>query len=131
LALEEMRILIALRDSHQTLAAVEEASQPNIRGTIEGVLGPLIRIWDSRIYLVHLSLKEFLHKLLTQIENLLCAAYGVNPSKAALMIAEGCISYLVLQNFSNDLFSEPESSIEASPVSPEADKTEGNSVSQF
>jgi hypothetical protein len=44
LTLEEMRILIALQDSHQTLAAVEAASQFNIRGTVEGVLGPLIRI---------------------------------------------------------------------------------------
>jgi ankyrin repeat protein len=131
LTLEEIRILIALQDSHQTLAAVEAASQFNIRGTVEGVLGPLIRIWDSRIYLVHLSLKEFLHKLSTQTENLLCAAYGIDPNKAALVMAEACISYLVLHDFSNDLFSEPESSKEVSPVSPEGDEREDGSISQL
>ena len=60
LTLEEMRILIAMQSHHCSLAAVEEDAQPNVQATIEGVLGPLVRIWDCRIYLVHQSLEEFL-----------------------------------------------------------------------
>ncbi|KAH8599520.1 ankyrin repeat-containing domain protein [Bisporella sp. PMI_857] len=44
LTLEEMRILIAVKSDHTTLATVEEDMQPNIQATIEGVLGPLFPI---------------------------------------------------------------------------------------
>ncbi|KUJ09878.1 ankyrin [Mollisia scopiformis] len=125
LTLKEMRILIAIQDHHHTLAAVEEDAQPNIQDTIEGVLGPLVRIWDSRIYLVHQSLKEFLQILSTQSENPLSAIYGVDGHEANLLLAERCISYLLLKDFRCDLFSPDsgnsptslvEGSLEAAPI---------------
>jgi hypothetical protein len=47
------------------------------------------------------------------------------------MMTEACISYLVLHDFSNDLFSEPESSKEVSPISPDRDEREDGSISQL
>lgn len=130
LTLEEMRILIAIQD-HRSLAAIEDDAQPNIQKTIEGVLGPLVRIWDSRIYLVHQSLKDFLQELSHQSENPLSAIYGVDTRKAGLLIAERCISYLLLDDFKQDLFSRDQSSTEESPTSPVAGSTELRSVEQF
>ena len=115
LTLEEMRILIAIQD-HNSLTAMEDDAQPNIQETIEGVLGPLVRIWDSRIYLVHQSLKDFLQNLSNQIENPLSAIYGVDAGKASLLMAEKCVSYLLLDDFKHDLFSLAQSSTEDSPV---------------
>src|SRR3546814_9270643 len=42
--LQEIRIVIAIENDHRTLSEVEEDAQPNIQETIEGVLGPLVRI---------------------------------------------------------------------------------------
>jgi hypothetical protein len=131
LTLEEMRTLMAIQDHHRTLAAVEDDAQPNIRETIEGVLGPLIRIWDSQIYLVHQSLKEFLQTLSTQRENPLSEMYGVDPRRASLFLAEASVWYLLLDDFKQDLFSEDQSNVEESPTSPEALSTDVESVENF
>jgi ankyrin repeat protein len=130
LTLEEMRILIAIQDQ-RSLASIEKDAQPNVQETVEGLLGPLVRIWDSRIYLVHQSLKDFLQTLSHQKENPLSAIYGVDARKASLLIAEKCISYLLLDDFKYDLFSRDEVSIEDSPTSPVADWTDERSIHQL
>lgn len=131
LTLEEMRTLMAMQDHHRTLAAVEENAQPNIRETIEGVLGPLVRIWDSRIYLVHQSLKEFLQTLSIQRSNPLSEIYGVDPRRASLVLAETCVSYLLLDDFKQDLFLQDQSSINESPKSLVTPSTGVESVENF
>ena len=104
LTLREMRVLDAIKHYHHTLAALEEETQPNIQGVIEGVLGPLVRIWDSRIYLVHQSLKEYLITLSTEVENPLSKLYGVDPCNADAFLAQACVRYLLLDDFKQDLF---------------------------
>lgn len=117
LTLEEMRVLVALNDQ-TTLSTLETDMQPNIQETIEGALGPLVRIWDSQIYLVHLSLNEFLLNLTEHPDNPLASRFGIHSTGANLLIAEACICYLLLDDFSNDLFSADEAVSERSPVSP-------------
>jgi ankyrin repeat protein len=126
LTLDEVRILIATQRHHGTLAAVEEDAQPNVRETIEGVLGPLVRIWDNRIYLVHQSLKEFLISLSNQTDNPLSATYGVDLRRASLLLAEVCVTYLLLDDFKQDLFSRDQSDSEISPTSPVKVSTDGS-----
>ncbi|KFY25359.1 hypothetical protein V491_01785 [Pseudogymnoascus sp. VKM F-3775] len=117
LTLDEMRILVAIQGHHRTVAEVEEDAQPNMQRTIEGVLGPLVRVWDSRIYLVHQSLKEFLQGLSTRTESSLSVTYGIDPSKANLLLARACVSYLLLEDFKDDLFSKDRSDTAGSPNS--------------
>ena len=128
LTLQEMRVLIALQDHHRTLADIEEDAQPNIQKTIEGVLGPLVRIWDSRVYLLHQSLKEFLQKLSTQTEDPLSAIFGVDPRKADLLLAKTCVSYLLLDDFEADILSQHQSSMKESSPSPVTRSTDANSI---
>ncbi|PMD46365.1 hypothetical protein L207DRAFT_507281 [Hyaloscypha variabilis F] len=130
LALKEMRVLEAINHDHHTLAALEEDAQPYIQGVIEGVLGPLIRIWDSRIYLVHQSLKEYLITLSTEIENPLSGLYGVDPCNASLCLAEACVRYLLLDDFKQDLFATGQASTTDSPLSPLADSPILNSSTE-
>ncbi|MCJ1383875.1 hypothetical protein MMC17_006989 [Xylographa soralifera] len=118
LTLEEIRTLVAMEDRHRNLADIEEGAQPNIQITIEGVLGPLVRIWDSKVYLIHQSLKEFLQNPLAQSEDPLLAIYGIDPCKAHLLLAKACVSYLLLDDFEQPIFSRDHSSIEDSPAYP-------------
>ncbi|KAE8449649.1 hypothetical protein EG329_007979 [Mollisiaceae sp. DMI_Dod_QoI] len=124
LTLEEMRVLIAIQGHHHTIAAVEGNAEPNMRATLEKALGPLVRIWDSRIYLVHQSLKDFLRNLSIHPENPLCATYGIDLGKASLLFAETCVSYLLLEDFQSDLFTSDQQSIKNSPISPAATSIE-------
>ncbi|MCJ1476880.1 hypothetical protein MMC13_005549 [Lambiella insularis] len=121
LTLEEMRVLIAIQDHHRSLADIEEDMQPNIQKTIEGVLGPLVRIWDSRVYLLHQSLKEYLQDLSSQKGNPMSATYGVDSREANLLLAKACVSYLLLNDLEEDILSQDRSSTEDSPTSLMAD----------
>lgn len=110
LALGEVRILLSLQDHHRTLVDVEEDAQPNIRETVEGILGPLVRILDSRIHLIHQSVKDYLLSLSTQTESPLSKVYGVNLEEANLLLSKACVSYLRLEDFAKDLFTADRSS---------------------
>lgn len=123
LTLDEMRILVAIRGNHSNLAEVEEEAQPNIQETLEGVLGPLVRIWDHRIYLVHQSLKEYLQTLPNDLGSALAGTYGVDQHKADLLLAESCVSYLMLEEFNRDMFLSELPDIEDSPTSAVTDPT--------
>jgi ankyrin repeat protein len=121
LTLDEMGVLIAIEDNHRTVAAIEEDAQPNVREMIEGVLGPLVRFWDSKIYLVHQSLKEYLQSLSNQPESPLSVTFGVNTKRASLLMAKTCASYLLLDDFKEDLYSDQPSSKAESPNSSESE----------
>jgi ankyrin repeat protein len=123
LTLDEFNILLAIDNTHKTMADVEADCQPSIGRTIQGILGPLVRVVDSKVFLVHQSAKEFLLDLATHSESPLSSVYGVVRAKAALIIANSCVLYLLLQDFQDDKFSlghaASESGSETSPF-PEA-----------
>ncbi|MCJ1359347.1 MAG: hypothetical protein MMC33_009349 [Icmadophila ericetorum] len=118
LSLEEIRILLAIQDQHRTANEVERDCEPNMRETLDGVLGPLVRISDSRVYLIHQSLKEYLHDLSTRADDPLRIMYGVDPHNAAMLLANACALYLSLDDFAKDLFIANQSINDESPVSP-------------
>ncbi|CZS88147.1 uncharacterized protein RCO7_01113 [Rhynchosporium graminicola] len=126
LTLDEMGVLIAL-SGQSSLQALENDTQPNIQETIEGALGPLIRIWNSQIYLVHLSLREFLLGIAEEPAHPLASSFGIGSAKSNMLIAESCIVYLLLDNFSNDLFLEEDADSEDSPITP-FDDSDANDV---
>ncbi|CZT41634.1 uncharacterized protein RSE6_01393 [Rhynchosporium secalis] len=120
MTLDEMGVLIAL-SGQSSLQAVKTDMQPNIQETIEEILGPLVRIWKSRIYLVHLSLKEFLLGIAEEPAYPLSSSFGIDSAKSNLLIAESCIRYLLLDDFSYDLFLVEDASSEISPTTPSDD----------
>jgi ankyrin repeat domain-containing protein 50 len=129
LTLAEMRVLLAIQDHHRTLASLDEDALFNIQAYIEKVLGPLVRIWDTQIYLVHQSLKDFLLSLSTESTYPLSTTLGINPSEASSVLARACITYLLLDNFEHDLYSRP--THEESPISDVDSPTGQGSIEQF
>lgn len=129
LTLAEMRILLAIQDHHRDIASLEEDTLFNIQSYIEKVLGPLVRIWDSQIYLVHQSLKDFLLSLSTESAHPLSATFGINPSEASSVLARACMRYLLLDDFEHSLYSQ--STHEESPVSDGDSPSGKGSVIEF
>jgi len=117
LSLDEIRILLALQDPHTNLAAIAANSQPNMRETIETILGSLVRISDDHVSLAHQSAKDFLHDLSRQLDHPLSTVYGISTVNGDKLLAKSCISYLLLDDFSNDMFEEDDSVTEISPTS--------------
>lgn len=50
LSLDGIKTLVAIQGTHHSLANVKEELQPNIQETLEGILGPLVSIWDGWVY---------------------------------------------------------------------------------
>lgn len=129
LTLDELRILLESDQHHCTVASIERESQTNLRKTIESILGPLVRISDSRTYLVHQSLKEFLYDLSAWREHSLSSIYGVDSRNANLVIARAYIAYLQLDDFGIDIFSDTVSASEnSSTTSPTAESFTSETV---
>ncbi|KAL8649791.1 MAG: hypothetical protein Q9226_005427 [Calogaya cf. arnoldii] len=128
LTLDEMRIVVAIRGNHRNLVDVEDEMQLNIQETLEGVLGPLVRIWDRRIYLVHQSLKEYLQTLPNKPKSALASTYSIDQPRANLLLAESCVSYLMLEDFDRDLFPPDQLGTEDSPIPGFRDSTETESM---
>lgn len=104
LSLDELRILLAIQPHHRNLEQVEKECQPNISETIQGILGPLVRISDNKVSLVHQSAKEFLQNLWTRKDNPLSQVFGVEIEKANFLLTEATMSYLLLEDFAVDKF---------------------------
>ncbi|KAM0123667.1 hypothetical protein ACHAP3_010947 [Botrytis cinerea] len=72
--------------------------------TIQDILGPLVRISDNKLSLVHQSAKEFLQDLWTWKDNPLSQVFGVEIEKANFLLTEATMSYVLLEDFAVDKF---------------------------
>jgi ankyrin repeat protein len=104
MTLSELRAVIAIQDACRTLAEVEDEAPLNIQNTVELVLGPLVKIADNRVSLVHLSLKEYLQTL-SKHKSTDLIDYAIDPAKANILLAKKCISYLLLNDFKLEILS--------------------------
>ncbi|MCJ1272574.1 hypothetical protein MMC21_000360 [Puttea exsequens] len=109
LSLEEINIAITMQDitpsNHGNLGGLQEILRRDMRGDIHKVLGPLVRISESRVYLVHLSLREFLCKTLCRSSNeALAKRYSIDIDLSHKSLASSCIGYLSLSDFAEDWY---------------------------
>ena len=113
LSLHEINIVISLQEAASTgcrdLASLKKDHlHTNMESDINFVLGPLIRIEKSRVYLAHLSLKEFLCTLIGEYpDKVLSIRYKIDLGVATLFLASACMKYLALEDFSQDLYTVP------------------------
>lgn len=120
LTLDEIGILLALSQHHpSSLAALEAVRQFDIQETVELTLGPLVKIWEGQIYLVHQSVKEYLEDLATRKSpDPLSRRYGLRLSVAHAQLAEACTSYLLLDEIDASMSFESRASTPDSDVAP-------------
>ncbi|PTB38647.1 hypothetical protein M441DRAFT_145727 [Trichoderma asperellum CBS 433.97] len=113
LHLTELNIAFTIDASHSTAEEVMQDTQNSIAHTVHGILGPLIRIIDGHVSLVHQSVKDFLLEQVTAEYDSFPAMRLVNSQSSALQLATACIKYLLLDDFKVDCFS-----ANGSPTSP-------------
>ena len=92
------------------------------------LLGPLIRVSESRISLIHQSLKEYLIDLSHDQGNPLASVFGVDVQRDTLLLASACMQYLGLDEFDESIFLLHESSDELSVSSKELESNDETSV---
>lgn len=118
LTLEELNIAFTVGDSHMTTEDIQQDVQHALAHTVQGILGPLIRLskyQDSDnlcVSLVHLSLKDFFLEEATRGDHDLPITREVTAQSSALLLATVCIQYLLLDDFDNDFFEEDESHLD-------------------
>ncbi len=116
-SLDEITIIVAMQEAteagcHNLATLDKEYIRTNMRADINKVLGPLVRISDSKVYLVHISLKEFLCTSICELEDKkLSAKYRMDMHQAHKFLASACMQYLALDEFAEDLFTKHRSSL--------------------
>ncbi|KAK7408618.1 hypothetical protein QQX98_009220 [Neonectria punicea] len=125
LHLDEMNCAFAIDGSHQSSIEVLQSCQTALDRTIQGILGPLVRISSQKASLVHQTVKDFL--LVSDAEAGQLQSYEACPGmpiittkSAALYMATACVRYLLLDDFSSGF-----SSLETSPVNSNFSDSEG------
>ena len=111
LRLHEIDIAFTIAADDKSEDAVWSNHQPSMARTIQGILGPLVRISEDEVSLVHQSAKDFLLRLASPPGDPLFNHFSINPSTAAQTLASSCIYYLLLDDFAADLFA-----LQTSPV---------------
>jgi len=120
LTIHEIDALLAIDESHQSVADVDDSSIFSHTREIESLLSGLVRTSDNRIALIHHTLKEYL-VLCQDDERATGRHYLVKDTKSShSMIAESCMRYLLLEDFERNLFSDSRPSTPQSFVCPDA-----------
>ena len=99
LSLAEFRYAIAIQLEHRTLDALEQMSEPNLHRTLRGVLGPLVHIYESRVYLVHQSAKDFLMRYRSLNLNQQDSVFAFDMEATSNSMSMSCINFLSLTDF--------------------------------
>ncbi|KEZ43748.1 hypothetical protein SAPIO_CDS4385 [Scedosporium apiospermum] len=125
LQLDEINISFTISSHHDNAEDVARACQTSIRHTLQGILGPFIRISESTVSLVHQSVKDFLLRDRYHGEKF-PAMLSISEGEAALEMASACIRYLQLDDFSTDISAstDVESSSEVSGADCESPTTD-------
>lgn len=129
LSLDEIGVALTLSYEHQDENELKRDLPPSITRTLQGTLGPLIRISDLKVSLIHQSAKEFLMEPNSADEGP-ARWFSTDQEDISLSLAEVCIQYLSLQDFSTDRFAAAESFDDLSGVVDDSDKSSSNDVSQ-
>ena len=104
LSIAEFRYAIAIQPGHLTLHDVEMTSEPDLQRTLRGVLGPLVHIFESRVYLVHQSAKDFLIKYSSVSNQQHGSSLAFNMEATSDLLSISCITFLSLADFAEETF---------------------------
>lgn len=103
LYLSELNVAFTMAPAHVTVDDISQELQNGIAHTIQGILGPLIRVSGTQVSFVHHSVKEFLFS--EKFEDFTFPTLrAVTYQSSELCLATACIRYLLLQDFHADFF---------------------------
>ncbi|KAJ3568871.1 hypothetical protein NPX13_g6271 [Xylaria arbuscula] len=134
LLLDELNIAFTVKPSHSSVEDVLQNCQPAMDHTVLGILGPLVRISESKVSFVHQTVKDFLlvedgNEQAKRIHNAYPEMPAITQQSSALYMATACIHYLLLSEFSTDLYAPENSPTGSSFSSSESSDSSPTSVS--
>lgn len=94
LTVHELALALAIRPNDKSLSEVDDDISQDMAGDLQRVFGPLIRIEQGEVYLVHSSAKEFL----VSHTGAHCW-YIFDPDQANERISRTCLVYLSMKEF--------------------------------
>lgn len=129
LSVAEIALLLALSPSHESVTEARQSRAIESAQSIQSILGPLIKVHDDKVRLVHTSLRDHLDRA--------GAEFGISEVLGHEILAERCVRYLLLKEFDLDsldtdhsvraLSSQLSSSpVDSNPVPDDQDATELN-----
>lgn len=68
------------------------------------LLGPLVELRNGTAQLIDPTAKRYLLKLADETDNDLCTFFGIRKTEPDQVLAEACMSYLLLDNISNAFY---------------------------
>ncbi|KAB5551245.1 hypothetical protein GE09DRAFT_1204258 [Coniochaeta sp. 2T2.1] len=102
LTLDEIRIAYAVDARHHTSQAVLSSTFPAMDMVLQRTIGPMVRISDSKVALVHQSAKDFLLQR-ERTNDELPDLNTITEENSALTLASACVYYLLLEDFAVDI----------------------------
>lgn len=124
---EEINVAFTIQGSHRTVEDVASDSQTAIQHAIQAVLGPLVRASEFRISFMHQTVKDFILQR-RRTEDTPPVIRQIDTDSAALGILAACVHYLLLEEFSTDLYSRDNESSLESPISLDGSSDAGRSL---
>jgi ankyrin repeat protein len=116
LSLTEINAAFSIELYHETAEDLQSDYQLSMKHMLQETVGPLLKIVNSKVSLIHQSAKEFLTDKALISQNDLIRRYNITPIEATLNIAECCIQYIMLRDFHIEKFTHDFT--EDSPISP-------------
>lgn len=115
LTLSEMSHAVTIAREHDSVEDVEEDTEPDMQEYLFRLVGPLLRIVDSKIYLVHNTVRDFLIRLVDlQVPEPVGSSGSIRETirtfdcslaQTHATLSRCCVSYLKLRDFRDqDLF---------------------------
>ncbi|ETS79976.1 hypothetical protein PFICI_07505 [Pestalotiopsis fici W106-1] len=99
LTIAEISIAFTITWNHQDADQLSCSAPFSMLRTLQLVLGPLVRISESKVSLLHQTVKEFL------LNPAMCAKqYVMTAEECALCMSMACARYLLLSDFVHDAF---------------------------
>jgi ankyrin repeat protein/nucleoside-triphosphatase THEP1 len=100
----ELSILMEITPDHHSARSLEEDQLQMDSRMVLLVLGPLVRVSDSKISLIHISLKDYLLDLGKTPSHRLSETFGVDMQRDTRILVSACVYYLGLDEFGGEIF---------------------------
>ena len=128
---DELSILMVITPEHRTVRSLQNDPLTMDTSMILAALGPLARVCDSKISLVHQSLQEYLVNLSSIPAHPLSRDFGVDAQRDTRTLVYACMRYLALDDFNDDLLQREKSSDEDSGSSETSEQSRVDGASTF
>ena len=103
---DELGIMMNIGPQHRSTSSFTADQLLINEKSAQAALGPLVRVYNSKLELVHQSLKDYLINLSEQSQDLFASTFGVDIVRGKKAVVTACSFYLALDEFCNSVLAE-------------------------